>query len=367
MTNLMTASSNLKNRPADEHYSSMANLLSAARRDAATFRAVDTDVANLEVATNDGDLMLVSKRASAGYRLTNHSLSALCQLVGARTQFITSLTPKVAAIAMSDALSRVGGSVKVHLGTFTGDSLQQGPVVARGLTSTGYSRFSDADLLGEADEWLVGSGFEAARPTKNTDSQRNNIMGNAKPALFRGDRDSFCFFMHEERSEGAGGRPIRRGVIIENSEVGASSVWIRSFIFDDLCANFIIWGAQQIQVYRGIHRGDRLQRDVRAHLRSLMPTVTAKELDILHAAAAKTFAPDADTAVERLIKEFELSEERAKVAVMLASANENRGVAPLSYAGIGNGVTSLAKSTTRASTLVEVAQIGGLIYEAAAK
>ncbi len=367
-TNLMSASENLRNRPADQHYASFPQLLHAAQRDAENHREVRCPAHNLEVVADGRDLMLVSKRASAGYPLTSHSVRGLCAIAGARAEFVLDrLAPKVAAIALTDALSRTSDEVKVHIGTFTGSDGNQLPPVIRGFTSPTYTRVSDADLLREVDTWLIGAGFEPARPTKNTDAQRNNILGNNKPCLFRGVQDSFAFFMHEEGGAGAGGRPIRRGVVVENSEVGASSIWVRQFIFDDLCANFIIWGAREMVEFRGIHRGDRgkLIRDFREQLRRATPTILAKELEVLQTAAAKTFAVDVESAVDRLVREFELSEAASKGAVMLASANENRGVSPLSFAGIGNGVTSLAKSTNRAGQLVELATVGGRIYEAA--
>ncbi len=368
-TNLMSASSQLMNRPADEHNGSFQQLLAAAARDQRNHREVVAPLSSMEVVADDGQLLLSSKRvAGAAYPMTSHSVRALCTEIGARPEFLLGkVSPKVAAIAMSDALSRVSTPVKLLIGTFTGADGTQGHPLVRALTSPTYARVSDYEVLTECDRWLIGAGYQPAKPTKNTDAQQNNILGHNKPCLFRGDRDSFAFFMHTEEAAGAGDRPIRRGVVVESSEVGASSIWVQKFIFDDLCANFIIWGAREMTEFRGIHRGDprKLARNLREQLRLATPAVTAKELEVLRAAAEKAFAPDVESAVDRLIREFEMSESSAKAAVMLAAANENRGVDPLSFAGVGNGVTSLAKSSSRAGQLVEVATLGGRIYEAA--
>lgn len=369
-TNLMSASSNLSNRPADEHFASWQDLRAAADRDDRNARTVVSPASNIEVVAADSGLAIVSKRAGSSFALNNHSAGEIARLAGASSGFVFDrLQPKVAAIALTDALSRTGEEIALHLGTITGSNGLHGGPVLRGITSPTYTRVSDSAIYAEVDRWLIGAGFKPALPTKNTDAQRNNIMGNNKPCLFRGLRDSFSFFMFEKTSEGAGGRPVRRGVMVENSEVGASSVWVRQFVFDEFCANFIIWNAREMVEFRAIHRGDagRILRGVREQLRNATPEVMARELEILKLAAEVTFADNEETAVERLIKEFELSESMSKGAVMLAHANENRGVRPLSFAGVANGVTSMAKSARNADKLVELAGVGGDIYFAASK
>lgn len=369
-TNLMNASRNLMTRPADEHFASFADLLAAAQRDDRNSAVAVTPVDNIQVlAAVDGSLAVASKRSSKVYPMTHHSARAVCKLAGANPDFVFGrLTPKVAAEALTDSLGRTKGEdVALHLGTLTNCEGKNDGAVLRGVTSKTYARVADADWLHEVHEWLLPLGFEPARPTKNTDAQRNNVMGNNKPCLFRGDKDSFAFFMHEAQSEGAGGRPVRSGFIGQNSEVGVSSLWGMRFLFDDLCANFIIWNARDVQTFRAIHRGNPSQivKRFREELREVAGGVTQKELEIVNAAAALQFATDTTIAVERLLADFNLSEANAQQAVALSTASENRGLRPLTYAAIANGVTSLAKQTGNADKLVEMATIGGDIYLAA--
>lgn len=368
-TNLTALSRSLTTRSADEHFASFADLRTAAVQDDRNARAFDTPVNRLEVVDQDGELLV--GRGTKAYPMTQHSLQRVAQLVGTTTAFLGRLSPRVAAIALTDALRRVDGDVQVHLGTVTraGDLGHDGPV-ARGITGTGYARVPDASILHEVNEWLLPNGFVAAQPTKNTNAQRDNIMGNNKPALFRGLSSSLWFFMAGDgEAAGAGGRPCFRGYLVGNSEVGQSSAFVSRFVFDALCANFIIWGAREMQTTRRIHRGEpaRILRDLREELRKATPEVEARELAVMARAAETSFAPDLDTAVERLIREFELSEAASKTAIMLAAAGENRGTSLLTHAWVANGVTSLAKSAANADRLAELATLGGDIYLAAGR
>ncbi len=369
-TNLLTVSHALTNRPADEHFASFADLCRAAEQDDRNARAVDVDVRSLEVVADGESLALVSKRAGRGYPMTHHSARRLATIAGGNAEFLFGrLAPKVAAIALTDALSRTEGTVQLHLGTITRatDLGHSGPVV-RGITGTGYARVGDADMLREVHEWLIPNGFAPALPTINTDEQRNNIMGHNKPALFRGLSSSLWFFMAEgDAAPGAGDRPALRGYLLGNSEVGQGSAVVSRFVFDAFCANFIVWNARDMQTVRRIHRGEpsRILRGLREELRKATPEVQARELEVLRRAAEVEFATDLDLAVERLVKQFELSEAAAKTSLMLAAGNENRGTRPLTHAWVANGVTSFAKSSTNADRLVELATVGGDIYMAA--
>lgn len=373
-TNLMDASRQLTNRPADEHFADFASMKQAARFDRDHSRTVELPLASLIVrAGSEGLLLGRNGGDNAFYPMTFHGARAVARHAGASPDFVFGrLSPETAALALTEGLQRSPDSIdKVQLliGTV---SKADGSVVSprvRAITSPSYRRVWDADVLEEIDRWLIPHGFKPALPTKNTDAQKNNIMGNNKPALFRGGADSFAFFMHEEGTGGAGDRPIRRGLMFRNSEIGTAALAPTRFIFDDMCANFIIWGAKAISSLRIIHRGrsdTNLLRRFRDELRQITPTVAAQELDVLNKAAVKVFAPSVEKAGERLNAQFGLSTANAKLALERAAWSENRGTKTLTHAWVANGVTSLAKETTFADNLVELATIGGDIYLAGA-
>src|SRR5690606_4567040 len=97
--------------------------------------------------------------------------------------------------------------------------------------------------------------FVPAVPTINTDALGTNIRGNTKPALFRSDRDSFCFFYSEKRPDDDGLGGMRKGIFVHNSEVGSKAFGFGSFYFREMCSNFLIWDATQVKRRRAIHKG----------------------------------------------------------------------------------------------------------------
>lgn len=370
-TNLMDASSQLSNRPADEHFADFNSLRGAAAIDAANQREVELPIRDLRFTSLDGTIRVHRAAGGASYAMTHHSFGQLCQKVGARRTFLADrLTPAVAVTALNDAIVRIPEEdVQLLLGTFTGASGRRDEPVLRALTSPGYCRVWDVDMLREVHEWLLPNGFEPARPTINTNEQRDNIMGNNKPCLFRGDKDSFMFYMTPDKSqEGHGGRPVRRGVITGNSEVGARSLWTKRFVFDDVCANFIIWGAKAVKTRRIVHRGNDsavLLKRFRDELRKCSPELVEDELQILRRANEVVFAPTLEKAEERLTKQFNLTQAFASQALAWATHAENKGTAELTHAWVANGVTSAAKLTGNADKLVEMAEVGGDIFAAA--
>lgn len=77
--------------------------------------------------------------------------------------------------------------------------------------------------------------------------------------LFASDRDMFVFLADEERRiemrDRRDGMPgsLARGFFVWNSEVGSTSFGVAMFLFDYVCANRIVWGAQQYHEVRLRH------------------------------------------------------------------------------------------------------------------
>jgi len=372
MAELMNASDQLVTRPADEHFASFRDMQKAARTDQANHREVELPLTDLRFTSLDGTLRVMRKEGGHTYGLTHYSFGQICQAVGSRREFLGSrLSLPVAVTALNDAVQHVDdGAAKLLLGTVTNSRLETAEPVLRAITSPGYCRVWDADLLNEVNEWLLPNGFTPALPTINTDAQRNNILGNNKPCLFRGDRGTFSFYMTPEKDnqDGHGDRPVRRGVIVGNSEVGQRSLWTKRFVLDEMCANFIIWGAKVVKTQRIIHRGssDRnLLRRFRTELRQCTPGLAKQEIEILRKANKTFFAPSTKEAAARLAKQFGLTEAFAQQALAAATDAENRGTKALTHAWIANGVTSAAKATGNADTLAAMAEVGGDIFAAA--
>jgi hypothetical protein len=81
----------------------------------------------------------------------------------------------------------------------------------------------------------------------------------ANTTLYASDRDMFVFLADEKhrieipnRRDGETGS-LARGFFVWNSEVGKTSLGLGTFLFDYVCCNRIVWGAQQYQEVRINH------------------------------------------------------------------------------------------------------------------
>jgi hypothetical protein len=82
------------------------------------------------------------------------------------------------------------------------------------------------------------------------------------PALYASDHDMFAFVANDSAHIKEPGNPdgLIRGVIVQNSEVGASSLWLMKFLYRAMCGNHIIWGASNVMEIKVRHTGDARER-----------------------------------------------------------------------------------------------------------
>src|SRR5207302_1489157 len=86
--------------------------------------------------------------------------------------------------------------------------------------------------------------------------------------LFASDRDMFVFLADEDRRidipgrrNGSGGS-MARGFFVWNSEVGDKTLGLGFFLFDYVCKNRIVWGADQYTEIRIRHTKGAADRDL---------------------------------------------------------------------------------------------------------
>jgi hypothetical protein len=235
-------------------------------------------------------------------------------------------------------------------------SAQYADAERRCITSDRYERVWDFDVIAEIERWLVPNRFVPAKPTINTDARGTNVLGNDKPALFRSDRDSFFFFYGDKAPADDGFGGLRKGIVVFNSEVGAKSFGFSTFYFRDMCSNFLIWDVTGQTTKRARHTSAvrDVVRDFREELMNVAPVLTTLELDAFEHARTTRFVPEglneADRAVQRLVKEFRMSEADALEAVSLVRTPENPG--EFTIWGVVNGITSAAKASAFAAERV---------------
>ncbi len=371
---LTDASRQLFSRPADEHYESHSAIMTSARRSMETGREVTAR--QLIVKPMEADDTRGPFRFQLDDGLTvvpNHySMQQLCGLARIPIAAVQRLTPKTAAQALNESLRHGDGQTQCKVLV---ELDAAGDQRVRSITSDSYTRVWDLNVLQEVDKWLLPQGYQPALPTMNTDDQQRNVFGNSKPALFRGDRDSFCFYYTEPDQNGADFGGLRRGYMWWNSEVGHRSVGDCDLLFRDMCSNFLIWNATEVRQRRRVHRGDMRPffLEMRDRMQTLSRELDSVEIQKLERAMVTAFVGDGspteanlEKAENRLTREFRVTRQLAKDTVQSALLDSNvTERVPLSFFSIANGLTWEAKDTAFASRALELGNVQKDILQAA--
>lgn len=342
---LLEASQNLFRRPAEEHFASFGDLRQSASSQRKRSRELEARDISILFGEH-GDVFFGDQCVQP----THYSLGQFAGIAKVPMGVMSRVKTETWASILNQCFERTR---RFRIGLTDGDTL-------RAVTSDRYERVWDEEIYEAIDRWLLPSGFIPAVPTMNTDSLGTNARGNTKPALFRSDRDSYAFFYSEKDPQDAYGG-LRKGVVVYNSEVGAKCLGYATFLFRDMCSNFLIWGASGVVERSSRHTSSvrDLFREFDRELRSISNEVSAAEYSVIDRAARTLFVAgnDRDAAEQRLVKEFKVPVKLAPDVIEAVFLPENPG--ELSHWGVVNGLTSVAKTLRYADERVDLARAAG--------
>jgi hypothetical protein len=292
--NLFTAHNQWSTRPDDERFTSLEDLHAATRAYADT--AVERDkvkASTLRVEAIDGDVQLLG-RGGIPARLTNWAFAQLCARVGAPASYLQDLPATLAAQNVNHGLA--------HRIEKLGDNLlnllfhNNGSLLLRALTSEKYSRVWNYEitdrLLG-----LKSQGWDVARPTLGWG-------GDGRLPLYASDHDCFAFICHSDRVVKEAGNPdgLIRGMIVINSEVGASKLRRLRFLYRGMCGNHIIWDASDLDEVALVHTGNIRDRVAlwTAEITKYADASTSDEELIIEKARTKRIAATKEEVLDNL-------------------------------------------------------------------
>jgi hypothetical protein len=345
-TVLTAAHSELFRRPSEQQFSSFEELRTAAAEQRKRCHEVECRERDI-LFGETGDVYLGEHAVIP----THFSMGQLAVQARVPMGLLERLKPETRASVMNQCFPR---DRKHKSGLVDGDSL-------RAITSDRYERVWDDELYDVLDRWLVPSGFIPAVPTFN-----KGLAQDTKPALFRSDRDSFAFFYSTEDPHDAFGG-LRKGVVVFNSEVGAKSLGYSTFIFREVCGNFLIWGAEGVTERKQRHTATvrDLFNEFDRELRTISNQVSPLEYATIARAARTPFVESGrpEDAAKRLNKEFGISRDLVPEVIEAVSLPENPG--DLSVWGVVNGLTSVAKLEPYAEGRVALAASAGELLTAA--
>lgn len=188
----------------------------------------------------------------------------------------------------------------------------------------------------------------------------------ANTTLYASDRDMFVFLADEKRRievpnrRGGKSGSLSRGFFVWNSEVGKTSYGIGMFLFDYVCCNRIVWGAEGYTEIRGRHTVSAPERWIEDIAPAIVSYAEASADPIQHMieSAMKKKVNDVDGF---LLQRFTRGQVSAITSVHLAE--EARPIETLW--DVSTAVTAYARGLPNQDTRIELEREAGRVLNLA--
>jgi hypothetical protein len=299
---LMQANRQWSTRPADERFTSLTAMFDHFQHQRDRSRELVVSTRKLQVIPDQDNkgLSLVGQ-SGVPYSPTHWAFGQLAARAEAPAGYLRTIPSPIAADCLNyGLLTRNVEDVGLLLHR-NGDS------TARAVTGPRYGRIWNVDVLSALHK-TVGDGI-------NGDWRVPGEFGKAvtvtkdNTTLFAGDRDFFVFLADEQHKievpnqrgansalgRGLPMRPMSRGFFVWNSEVGSATFGIATFLFDYVCCNRIVWGAQeykQLKIRHTVSAPDRFLEEIQPALVTYSQGSAKTVVEAVTKAQAARLEPD---------------------------------------------------------------------------
>lgn len=251
MTELMQAHREWANRPMDERYLNLIDMLDFMRTEKMISRHDVRPVKSiLERLTPGpkGQLAYTNPR-NKQLAITNWFFGQLCSRLEAPAGYLRTLTPELVIGCLKD--SKAADEQAMIYGSL--DKM-------KAITSPSYGRIYNYDVVQKLVQ-LVGDGTGRDTDWRVPGIRKIEVpITHENTTLYASDRDMFVFLADERNPieipnvrDSSVPRTLARGFFISNSEVGAGTFRISTFLFDEVCENRIVWGAESVRLFKIKH------------------------------------------------------------------------------------------------------------------
>lgn len=209
-------------------------------------RSVDIDCGRTE-AKSDGQMLTLNGTITP-CEPTHWAFGQLAAMVKAPAAYLRTLPQPLLVDCLNHGLKEERETVKFM--TVETDSETN---ILQAVTSTTYGRIWDAEVVDAVARIQERTGNRFYNPKAyahqgKPDGFRTIDTSRTEPAgLYASDRDVFMFMIDGGSLLDAGPRAqLNRGFMAWNSETGAKSMGLMTFLFNTVCGNNIIWGATDV-------------------------------------------------------------------------------------------------------------------------
>lgn len=370
MTTLMQASNQWRSRPSDQRFVSLTELHEHCQmaRNRSVGKVISSRGMTAVPVNGEGTIdpegkgLMVVGPNGGPVTTTHWSFGQLAQRAGAPSGYLRDLPAPLAADCVNYGL-------KFHRDVEEiGVLLSQGPErfhELRAATGPNYGRIWNSTIT-QALTNRFGDGLTGHFRVPGEFGKRVEVT-KENTTLYASDRDMFVFLADEEnritvpnRRDGQSGS-MARGFFVWNSEVGSTTFGIALFLFDYVCCNRIVWGAQEYKEIRIRHTAgapDRWIEEVTPAIEAYANSSTIGVVQAIEAAQAKRL----DNVDEFLRKRFTATQVSSIKAAHMA--DEQRPIETLWDAT--TAVTAYARGIQHQDARVEIEREGGKILNLAA-
>jgi hypothetical protein len=357
---LFQANRQWSSRSNDERFVSLTSMLEHFEQIRRVSRETVVSSRKLQVVpTEDNKGLQVFGPNGHGYAPTHWGFGQLAQLAEAPAGYLRTLPAPIAADAINYGLHFKRDIEDV------GVLLQKQNDIAslRAVTGPRYGRIWNAQVL-DALVNRFGDGRTGHFRVPGEFGKEVAIT-KANTTLFAGDQDFFVFLADEKnriempnRRNGQHGE-LARGFFVWNSEVGAATFGVATFLFDYVCCNRIVWGATEYRELRVRHTAsapDRWIDEVAPALEDYANSSTASITKALEHAREARLGDKLD--------EFLASRFGKRTAVKIKAAHEADEQRPIETMwDVVTGATAFARSIGHQNERIEIERKAGEILD----
>lgn len=253
MTTITRASHQWATRPDDERYVNLNDMSDFFHDRRAHSRQVVVPSKSITlVPEEDHKGIVVRGNSGADYSPNHWSFGQLAQLSESPAGYLRTLASPIATDAINYKLKFVRSIEDVGLLLY-----KNGTSELHSANGPNYGRVWNADVV-DALRSKFGNGVDGDWRVPGEFGKEVEVT-KANTTLYAGDRDMFVFLADEKnritvpnRRNGNPGS-MARGFFVWNSEVGKCTLGLGTFLFDYVCCNRMIWGADMFQEVRIRH------------------------------------------------------------------------------------------------------------------
>ena len=249
MSTLTQASKQWATRPDEERFVSLIDMLAHAEAQRAISKARVMSSRDLSVRPIDDQGLIIESREGGQAMISHHAFGQLAGLAGAPGGYLRSLPAPLAADCVNYGLQVERDAEDIGVLLVGGGA--HGPRTLRAATGPKYGRVWNSQVI-DALVDRFGDGVNGDFRVPGVWGRPLDQVTKKDTTLYCGDRDMFVFLADEEnrielpdRRDGKTGA-LARGFFVTNSEVGAGALKVKTFLFDYVCANRIVWGALEL-------------------------------------------------------------------------------------------------------------------------